>query len=70
MPNWEENYELLEKRRILTIEDYTKMKQESGTWATHLAIAQEDPLQTTREKIFERARRLRKSVDPFFNPKT
>jgi len=68
MPNWGENYGLLEKMGIITIDDYTKMKQESGTWATHLAIAQANPNSTTRKQIFDKAQRLRKSVDPFFNP--
>lgn len=70
MPDWGLNYSELEKRGILNPRDYSEMVKRWGIWATNLAIAQEKPESTSRERIFERAQRLRKSVDPFFNSKT
>lgn len=65
--SWKINYRQLQQRGILTTNDYDEMMQKSGSWATHLALAQANPNSATRVQIIERAKHLRKRVDPFFN---
>ena len=63
MGKWYENYAQLEKRGILTAKDYSEMIRQFSKWATHLAVAQEDPLSTTRTQIFQRAQRLQDNLE-------
>lgn len=63
MGKWYANYAQLEKRGILTTKDYSEMIRQFSKWATHLAIVQEEPLSTTRTKIFQRARRLQDNLE-------
>ncbi len=62
MQSWKNNYRQLQQRGILTTNDYDEMIKRFRTWATHLAIAQEDPYSTTHNKVFDRAQRLHKRV--------